>query len=162
MARSTPKCAPPKLKNCHNCGVRPSQFHEPGCDVERCSRCGFQAISCYCIYAVNHMEPDTLERDHPDVYRHGPTSQMLEQWDLQWGADRVPWSGEWPGNAEAQEYGFWCRWGDGTDGFPVGGPWVPCGPNDPGAVPDLNRLYTECVWSVEQKRMVKRSPECPS
>lgn len=33
---------------CHDCGAPYGTYHHPGCDMERCPRCGHQLISCDC------------------------------------------------------------------------------------------------------------------
>jgi hypothetical protein len=47
------------INNCHDCNVQPGGFHHPGCDMERCPRCGAQLISCGCI-------PEEEEEDFED------------------------------------------------------------------------------------------------
>lgn len=40
---------PVDLGRCHDCGIAPNGFHHPGCDAERCPKCGGQIISCGCL-----------------------------------------------------------------------------------------------------------------
>jgi hypothetical protein len=43
-----------------DCGVPPATYHHPGCDIERCPRCGDQQISCWCGERV--WEDETWHR----------------------------------------------------------------------------------------------------
>lgn len=38
----------PGLSRCPSCNVEPCTPHRSGCDVERCSVCGLQRVSCKC------------------------------------------------------------------------------------------------------------------
>jgi hypothetical protein len=63
-------------------------------------------------------------------------------------ADRLPWTGTWPGVKECQEYGWYSR--------RVSCGWESCGPDDFGDVTeDLNRLRKEAVWDRATKRYVR-------
>lgn len=63
--------------------------------------------------------------------------------------DRMVWTGEDPGVAECLEFGWFAK--RSSKG------WVPCGPDEPNAIPDLNRLHVAAVWDREQKRFVKKA-----
>ena len=65
------------------------------------------------------------------------------------------WTGQWPGNIECQEFGWYSYF------MPNGNPsWRSCTPDYPGAVEDLNRLSMahakgELIWDIEKERLVK-------
>lgn len=74
-----------ELQDCHDCGAKPGEIHAAGCDVECCSVCGGQRISCGC---------DDFEDDNATlkVRRHDPAFAR--------------WTGFWPGKLEAEALGI--------------------------------------------------------
>jgi hypothetical protein len=108
---------------CRDCGVSPGQLHVEGCDVEACPYCGHQVISCCCATQELIGVPDD---------------------------DRMPWAGEWPGEAECRKFGWYARINRCGPG------WVPSGPEEAGAIPDLNRLLAEARWDRGRKRWVRK------
>jgi len=63
--------------------------------------------------------------------------------------NRMPWTGVWPGTEECREFGWYAK-------LVLGMGWVPCGADEPGANPDLNRLHVEAVWNKKKKKFVRR------
>ncbi len=140
------------MKRACSCGAKESKLHIPGCDMEQCPRCGWQAISCNCIYEVNRMDVADLEEQHPWVYKNGPTPEMYAKFDAQWGNRRIPWSGECWGKAECREFGWYSMWIEDKG-------WQPCGQDAPGAGEDLNRLASgEARWNAETQRYELKRP----
>jgi hypothetical protein len=133
-----------KPRPCGCCEAEPGEYHSQGCDVERCARCGFQAISCSCIYQIHGIDMDTMEFTHPEIYSEGPTNEMYERWDSEWGSRRLRWTGFWPGTQEAAALGWFCVF-DPKIG------WVESSKDAPGAQPDLNRFYVSCKWDCEKQ-----------
>ena len=61
----------------------------------------------------------------------------------------LPWTGLWPGEAECRAFGWW------SYRNPNGPGYLPCGPDQPGAGEDLNRLYHDAHWDPELRTYVK-------
>jgi len=90
------------------------------------------------------MDVEDIEVEHPDIYTHGPSQEMCEQWDREWGNRRIPWSGEWPGAADARALNLWTKWTDHG--------WEQCSRTEEGAMEDLNTLLVKARWNVEAQR----------
>lgn len=136
-------------RSCPDCGVKPGELHQSGCDVERCPRCGGQWIGCDCIYIVNGLDPAAIDLTHTDVYTNGPTDAMYEKWEAEWGDRHMRWTGDWPGRAECRELGWYAKLVPGQG-------WVRCSPDEPGATEDLDRLCSEAVWNPDLQRYERR------
>lgn len=138
--------------SCPACEVSVGEVHESACDVETCALCGWQLMTCNCVYELSGMDPERLEQDHPAIYENGATSPMWERYDaeVQKVGGPVSWSGEWTGVPECVEFGWYARRN------PDGPGWVRCEKDTPGARPDVNRLSHDARWDVALRRYVLR------
>ena len=66
-----------KRQKCHDCPALEGEYHEPGCDVERCPFCGDQLISCDCCDKVLNIDHAPGTR----VYELGLTRKQQMQWE---------------------------------------------------------------------------------
>lgn len=77
-----------ELAICHDCGAVEGEYHEPGCDMERCPFCGGQLISCDCCYEI--LGIDVSEGTW--AYENGLTWGQSDKWDdILEQKGRIPW-----------------------------------------------------------------------
>ena len=74
------------MNNCGECDVQEGEYHEPGCDMERCPHCKGQLISCGCCYDLlrlrdykkNGKKYEGLTRE---TWKHGLNDKETEQYE---------------------------------------------------------------------------------
>lgn len=126
---------------CPDCQVSTGVPHEDGCDVARCLRFGEQRLM------------HEMSGGRPVVIGLGDGQFAFATPGDVHDCGRDVWAGEWPGVAECWEFGWWAYF------VPNGDPsWRQCGPDDPGAVPDLNRLARDARWDAPAGRWQRREP----
>ena len=126
---------------CNDCGAPVGTAHREDCDVARCLHNGRQRIQCdggICDEDCDTTDPYGRAQ-HEAFHGEGPHECGLELWD-----------GVWPGYEECVELGLYCFF----PGLGVG--YIPCGPEHPEAMPDLNRLPRATVWDRDRQRRVAR------
>ena len=117
------------LTDCPDCGAKPGEIHILGCTAERCCYCGGQLLMCLICDGCPELDDEELWAPPLD--------------------DRLEWTGTWPGEEECREFGWYAK--------ACPGGWVPCDPEDPKAIPDLNRLYSDARYDRNKRRFVFRS-----
>lgn len=137
-----------EIKDCHDCGASPGELHDLGCDTERCPLCGGQFLQCFHQHRCPTCKEEWIDSECVTDAEGWPTVVT--------DADRLPWTGIWPGVEECREFG-WYSYFDPANRDPKTGAWHRCPPDHPQASEDLNRLHDgEAVWSRELKRYVLR------
>jgi hypothetical protein len=66
-----------KRERCGDCHALEGEYHELGCDLERCPFCGGQLISCECCYKILNIDCSPGTRG----YKFGLTPKQRMQWE---------------------------------------------------------------------------------
>ncbi|MGG2460504.1 M48 family metallopeptidase [Streptomyces sp. RGM 3693] len=96
--------------------------------------------------------PGALHTDRCDIARCARTGLQRSSCHPNINCSTI-WTGQFPGEAECTEYGFYCR--PAPDGY------EPCNADDPNATYDFNRLYRQCRWDPTAQRMFLQ-PDLPN
>lgn len=96
------------------------------------------------------VAPGNLHEKRCDVARCAATGTQRSGCGHRGGSCNTMWTGQYPGFAEAIEYGFFARLIPGQG-------WQECTADAPDAIPDLNRLYRDCHWDPHTQRMVRHA-----
>lgn len=65
---------------------------------------------------------------------------------------RLPWTGQWPGEAECRKFGWFAKLVPGKG-------WVRCAESDPDSHPDIGRLRTGAYWHARTATFVQGAPD---
>ncbi|GGY13052.1 hypothetical protein GCM10010384_18350 [Streptomyces djakartensis] len=95
------------------------------------------------------VAPGNLHEKRCDVARCAATGRQRSGCHHGDGCNTM-WTGQYPGFAEAIEYGYFAR-------LVPGAGWQECAADAPDAIPDLNRLYRDCHWDPRTQRMVRHA-----
>lgn len=130
---------------CRDCGAEIGSPHDHGCDVERCQYTGMQWIGCGGMTEFKECDCEAVLGSAGKELNYAE-DHVCGQVPHDCGSEI--WDGIWPGYEAAVEFGWYSLF------VPALG-WARCGPEWPGASPDLNRIHSECIWDREGARWVK-------
>lgn len=108
-----------------------------GCELETAKPCGDCAVPA-----------GTAHEQGCDVARCLVTGMQRIACSRRHDCGADVWTGTWPGDAECREFGWFALF-SADDG------WERCSADEPGAMPDLNRLVCEARWDPAAQRWVK-------
>jgi hypothetical protein len=74
------------LGHCPDCGAKPGEIHDFGCDIEECPRCHRQLMTCECWTRDADEDIDTLASDEDDPVEELPDGLIQ--------AGRIPFGSE--------------------------------------------------------------------